>query len=179
MTGTDEEAAWVERSRNGDPDAFASLIRIHQRMIHSLTYRMTGSMAEADDLAEETFIKAYDQLDSYRGDAKFSSWLYRIAINLCLDWQRRERSRTRAMRAWAQERDCGQPSPSEDLGKRLQSALMRLPAKQRAAITLTVYEGMSHAEVAGVLGCTVAAVSWRVFAARRRLVKILSTEAQP
>jgi len=73
MSDTDEEQIWVLQSRDGNPAAFESLIRAHQRMIHSLTFRMTGSMADAEDLAQETFIRAYRQLDSYQGTAKFSS----------------------------------------------------------------------------------------------------------
>jgi RNA polymerase sigma-70 factor (ECF subfamily) len=88
MSDTDEEKIWVLQSRDGNPAAFESLIRMHQRMIHSLTFRMTGSMADAEDLAQETFIRAYRQLDSFQGTAKFSSWLYRIAVNTCLNWRR-------------------------------------------------------------------------------------------
>jgi RNA polymerase sigma factor (sigma-70 family) len=95
MGAADEQDIWVEQSRNGDHAAFAALIRTHQPMIHSLTYRMTGSVADAKDLAQETFIRAYQQLDSFNGAAKFSSWLYRIAVNVCLDWQRREARRSR------------------------------------------------------------------------------------
>ena len=88
MGDTDEEKAWVLQSRNGNPAAFESLIRMHQRMIRSLTFRMTGSTADAEDAAQETFIRAFRQLDSYQGTAKFSSWLYRIAVNTCLNWRR-------------------------------------------------------------------------------------------
>src|SRR5271154_3230049 len=71
----------VLQSQNGDPAAFETLIRNHQRMIHSLTFRMTGSLADAEDLAQETFIRAYEQISTFRGSAKFSTWLYRIAFN--------------------------------------------------------------------------------------------------
>ena len=80
-----EELPWVARSRQGDHEAFENLIRSHQRMIHSPTFRMTGSLANAEDLAQEAFIQAYQQLDSYRSEARFSSWLYRIAVNRCLN----------------------------------------------------------------------------------------------
>jgi RNA polymerase sigma-70 factor (ECF subfamily) len=86
MSGTDEEAVWVAQSRNGDHAAFTPLIHTHQQMIHSRTVRMTGPVANCKDLAQETFIRAYQQLDSYHGTSKFSSWLYRIAVNACLDW---------------------------------------------------------------------------------------------
>src|SRR5580704_2426836 len=74
----DQDDALVAQSRNGDAAAFELLVRQHQRMIHSLTYRMTGSMADAEDLAQETFIRAYRQIGSYQAKSKFSTWLYRI-----------------------------------------------------------------------------------------------------
>ena len=179
MGDTDDEKIWLTQSRNGDPAAFAALIREHQQMIHSLTYRMTGSVADCQDLAQETFIRAYQQLDSYQGSSKFSSWLYRIAMNACLDWRRREVRRARVLSAWAADAACqpAAPGPGADGEARngeVQAALMRLPAKQRAAIVLTVYAGHNHAEAAKILGCSETTVSWRIFAARRKLKKILS-----
>jgi RNA polymerase sigma-70 factor (ECF subfamily) len=83
MADADEEL--VLQSQNGDPAAFEALIRNHQHMVHSLTYRMTGSLADAEDLAQETFIRAYEQIGTFRGASKFSTWLYRIAVNTCLN----------------------------------------------------------------------------------------------
>ena len=89
----DADAELVLQSQNGSPAAFEQLVRNHQRMIHSLTFRMTGSLADAEDLAQETFIRAYAQIGTFRGTAKFSSWLYRIAINTCLNWRQSEARR--------------------------------------------------------------------------------------
>ena len=179
MGDTDEVKVWVLRSRNGDTAAFESLIRAHQRMIHSLTYRMTGSLTDAEDLAQETFIRAYQQLDSYQGRAKFSSWLYRIAVNACLNWRKREARREQVQTTWAGSSTARQPeadSPAEndELSQSVQAALMKLPPKQRAAIVLTIYENRSHAEAAKIMKCAEATVSWRVFAARRKLKRWLS-----
>src|SRR5271170_5152115 len=98
----DPDEALVLLCQNGDAAAFAELIRKHQRMIHSLTYRMTGSLADAEDLAQETFINAYRQIGSYRGTSKFSTWLYRVAINACLTWRRRETLRVEATANWVE-----------------------------------------------------------------------------
>jgi RNA polymerase sigma-70 factor, ECF subfamily len=179
MGDTDVQNIWVEQSRNGDPTAFAALIRTHQSMIHSLTFRMTGSVADAKDLAQETFIRAYQQLDSFNGSSKFSSWLYRIAVNACLDWQRREARRSRLHDSWSQWRavdssEAGVDDGLDDLSRQVQAALMKLPEKQRAAMVLTVYFGHNHAEAAKILGCSETTVSWRVFTARRKLKAILS-----
>ena len=181
MVETDEEKIWVTRSQSGDHAAFEALMKMHQAMIHSLTFRMTGSAADSRDLAQETFVRAYQQLDSYHGTAKFSSWLYRIAINACLDWRRREKRRAELHTNWSQSQvDNHSPAASaadlDDLSRDVQAALMKLPEKQRAAIALTTYGGKNHAEAAKILGCSETTVSWRIFSARRKLKKILGTK---
>lgn len=166
------ERDWVSASQAGDQAAFGALIERHQRMIHSLTYRMTGSQAEAEDLAQETFIRAWEQLAGFRAEAKFSSWLYRIAVNLCLNWRKREARRAQLLQTWQITEDTARPT-SPALAQQIQEALLKLPPKQRAAVVLTTYEGLSHAEAARALGCSETTVSWRVFAARVRLKRLL------
>lgn len=174
MAETDEENAWVSQSRNGDHAAFESLIRTHQRMIHSLTFRMTSSLADAKDLTQETFVRAFRQLDTYRGDSKFSSWLCRIAVNACLNWRARESRRVEIHQRWSAETLNNDGTGFADVAGdkttlRVQNALDRLPAKQRAAIILTVYQEMSLVEAARAMNCTTATAGWRVFAARTKL----------
>ena len=179
MGDTDELKNWVAQSRSGDHAAFAELIRAHQPMIHSLTYRMTGSVADCKDLAQETFIRAHQQLDSFNGTSKFSSWLYRIAVNACLDWKRREQRRERLHTRWSEsavEHEADISAPTDELSRQVQAALLKLPDKQRAAIVLTVYGGHNHAEAATILGCSETTVSWRIFSARRKLKKIFSKQ---
>ena len=171
---TDDEGILIARSRKGDWEAFAALVRMHQRMIHSLAYRMSGSAADAQDLAQETFIQAYRGLHGYRGTAKFSSWLYRIALNLCLRWRRREQRRGLANLEWA--KSTSQVGAPDARSERIQEALNRLPPKQRAAIILTAYDGLTHAEAATLLGCAEATLSWRLFSARRRLAQWLKDD---
>jgi RNA polymerase sigma-70 factor (ECF subfamily) len=135
----DPDEALVIQSQRGDPEAFAELIRTHQRMIHSLTYRMTGSLADAEDLAQETFINAYRQIGSYRGVSKFSTWLYRIAINACLTWRQRESRRMEATASFAESNGEPQaPGNGSEAGNEwtgvMQEALLKLPAKQRAPL---------------------------------------------
>src|ERR1051325_3015807 len=100
---SDEEQSWIARSRNGDQQAFEALVLRYQKMISALTFRLTGAADEADDLTQETFIAAFQQLDSFRGDAKFSSWLYRIATNRCLNWRQRDARKERAYENWGRE----------------------------------------------------------------------------
>ena len=183
MDATDDENARILQSRNGDPAAFETLIHEYQRMIFSLTFRMTGSKADAEDLAQETFIRAYHQIGSFEGSAKFSSWLYRIAVNACLNWRQREKRRNKAQVNWKDASDTATPAiePTDEgseLGHLAQEALMRLPAKQRAAIVLTVYDGLNHAEAARVLNCSETTVSWRLFAAHNKLKSWLKPAAR-
>lgn len=175
----DADADLVVQSQQGDPAAFEALVRNHQRMIHSLTFRMTGSPADAEDLAQEAFLRAYAQLGGFHRSAKFSTWLYRIAVNTCLNWRQSEARRSRLHADCAEEMFAqhlnGENSPAENHAEReVQSALLKLPAKQRAAIVLTVYDGLNHAEAAQILGCSETTVSWRVFAAKQKLKRSLS-----
>jgi len=173
----DADADLVLQSQNGDPAAFEALIRNHQHMVHSLTYRMTGSLADAEDLAQETFIRAYEQIGSFRGTSKFSTWLYRIAVNTCLNWRQSEARRFQLKEKCAEEfaaRHAGGENPPGDQTNEIQAALLKLPAKQRAAIVLTIYDGLSHAEAAQVLHCSETTVSWRLFAAKRKLKRLLT-----
>jgi len=153
-------------------------VKQHQRMVHALTYRMTGSFDDAEDLAQDTFVRALHQLESFRGEAKFSTWLCRIAMNACLNWRQREGRRDEIHRRWADDAYApgnSADSSNEALGDQVQAALNRLPAKQRAAVILTTYEGLNHAEAARALGCTEATISWRVFAARGKLKRWLKS----
>ena len=174
----DADADLVLQTQKGSPAAFEALVRQHQRMIHSLTFRMTGSPADAEDLAQETFLRAYAQIGAFRGTAKFSTWLYRIAVNTCLNWRQSEARRFQLQTDFAGEfsTQClnGENVAVENQSsQQVQSALLKLPAKQRAAIVLTIYDGLNHAEAAQVLGCSETTVSWRVFAARRKLKRWL------
>ena len=175
MADADDELVW--QCQNGNAEAFETLVRRHQQMIHALKFRMTGSMADAEDLAQETFIRGYEQIGSFSGKSKFATWLYSIAVHTCLNWRRDEARRFRA------EVDCAREMLAQgdgnqhhdDAAQEAQAALMKLPAKQRAAIVLTVYDGLSHAEAARVLKCSETTVSWRVFAAKRKLKRWLTS----
>ena len=176
MAGSDDESKLIEHSLSGDPEAYAALVNQHQRMIRAVTFRMTGSLDDSEELAQDAFLRAYQQLESFNGDSKFSTWLCKIAINLSLDWRRRESRRDDIHSKWATEvtsQDGRSARFPDELSRRVQSALNRLPPKQRAAIVLTVYESQSHAEAARTLGCAEATISWRVFAARQKLKRLL------
>jgi RNA polymerase sigma-70 factor (ECF subfamily) len=176
MAGSDNESKLIEQSLSGDPEAYAALVNQHQTMIRAMAFRMTGSLDDAEELAQDAFLRAYQQLGSFGGGSKFSTWLCKIAINLSLDWRRRESRREDIHLKWAAD-TISENSPDgsfpDELSRRVQDALNRLPTKQRAAIVLTVYENQTHAEAAKTLGCTEATISWRVFAARQKLKRLL------
>ncbi len=170
----------VLQCRNGKAEAFETLVRKHQQMIHALTFRMTGSVADAEDLAQETFVRAYEQIGAFDRRAKFATWLYSIAVHACLNWRRDEARRCRAQADCANEilAEERENAPAEnEMAQQAQAALMKLPGKQRAAIVLTIYDGLTHAEAAKVLRCSETTVSWRVFAAKRKLKNLLSRQA--
>jgi RNA polymerase sigma-70 factor, ECF subfamily len=179
MADADDEL--VLQCRNGNTEAFETLVRRHQQMIHALTFRMTGSMSDAEDLAQETFIRGYEQIGSFNGKSKFATWLYSIAVHACLNWRRDEARRFRAEADCAREMlaQGGGNLSRDDAAQAAQAALMKLPAKQRAAIVLTVHDGLSHAEAARVLKCSETTVSWRVFTAKRKLKKLLTRVTVP
>src|SRR5437667_8695572 len=157
MTWTDEEL--VARSIRGDADSFNELILRWERPIYALAYRVIGREQDARDVCQETFLRAFRALKGFRGQAKFSSWLYRIALNLCRDWVRRER-RTPVVQApegvdlmdLAAARE---PSESiedlvarKDLTRTVERAMALLPEEQRTAIILKEYHGLTFQDIA-------------------------------
>ena len=172
MTGTDEEL--VARSNGGDPDSFNELIRRWERPIYALAYRQIGREEDARDVCQETFLRAYRALKGFRGQSKFSSWLYRIAINLCRDWMRRER-RTPVMQppedvdlmdlAMAREpfESIEDRIARNDLSRAVERAMAVLPEEQRAAIVLKEYHGLTFQEIADLVGCPLSTVKTRLY----------------
>ena len=184
MTATDEEL--VARSQGGDLESFNQLITRWERPIYALAYRVIGREEDARDVCQDTFLRAYRALPGFKGQAKFSSWLYRIALNLCRDWMRRER-RVPVIQApegvdlmdLAAE---AEPSESiedlvarKDLTALVERAMARLPEEQRTAIVLKEYHGLTFQEIADVVGCPLSTVKTRLYQGltvlRRELAK--------
>jgi len=172
MTWTDEEL--VARSRTGDMDSFNQLILRWERPIYALAYRVIGQEEDARDVAQETFLRAFRALPGFKGQAKFSSWIYRIALNLCRDWIRRKRRTPVSqlpedvdLSELAAERG---PSESvEDLVARrelsavVEEAMALLPEEQRTAVILKEYHGMTFQEIADLQGCPLSTVKTRLY----------------
>ena len=145
MTSTDEEL--VARSIGGDADSFNQLILRWERPIYALAYRTIGREEDARDVCQETFLRAFRALPGFRGQAKFSSWLYRIALNLCRDWIRRERRQPVAQAPEGVDliELASEKTPSEsiedlvarkEISQAVARAMANLPEEQRAAIIL-------------------------------------------
>jgi len=173
MTVTDEEL--VARSVAGDSDSFNQLIIRWERPIYALAYRQIGREDDARDVCQEAFLRAFRALPGFKGQAKFSSWLYRITLNLCRDWMRRQR---RAPFVQVPEgvdvSDLAavQASPSEsiedvigrkDLGRHLARAMQTLPHEQRSAILLKEYHDLTFQEIAELQGCPLSTVKTRLY----------------
>jgi len=185
MTSTDEEL--VARSQGGDVESFNQLILRWERPIYALAYRVIGRDEDARDVCQETFLRAFRALPGFRGQAKFSSWIYRIALNLCRDWIRRQRRAP--VSQIPEDMDLGelaaQPGASEtveDLVIRRQltglveSAMSTLPEEQRTAIILKEYHGMTFQEIADLQGCPLSTVKTRLYQGLSVLRKRLEEE---
>lgn len=184
MTWTDEEL--VARAIRGDSESFNQLVQRWERPIYALAYRTIGRDEDARDVCQETFLRAFRALPGFRGQAKFSSWLYRIALNLCHDWIRRER---RALVVQLPEdvdlmdlAAAAEGSESiedlvarADLARLVERAMDVLPEEQRTAIVLKEYHGLTFQEIADVVGCPLSTVKTRLYQGltvlRRELAK--------
>jgi len=168
-----EQLSSIRHSAGTDSTtAMEALVTAHQRMIFALCYRMTGSVQDAEDMTQETFVHACRRFNQFRGESQVSSWLYRIALNHCLNWRARNARTAKLHQEFCHPPDTSIP-PDASRAEQVNLALQKLPPKQRAAIVLTVYDGLNHAQAARVLGCSEATVSWRVFVARGKLKKWL------
>ena len=172
MTSTDEEL--VARSKGGDADSFNQLILRWERPIYALAYRVIGREEDARDVCQETFLRAFRALPGFKGEAKFSSWVYRIALNLCRDWMRRQRRAPTVQMPegvdpveMASER--GPVESIETLVERrelsgvVEEAMTLLPEEQRMAIILKEYHGMTFQEIADLQGCPLSTVKTRLY----------------
>ena len=172
---TDEEL--VALSMGGDSESFNQLVLRWERPIYALAYRTLGREEEARDVCQETFLRAYRALPGFKGEAKFSSWIYRIALNLCRDWMRKKR-RTPVMQApegvdLADLADrAAERGPVESietlvarrqLSQRVATAMRTLPEEQRTAVVLKEYHGLTFQEIAEMQGCPLSTVKTRLY----------------
>ena len=181
------EQELVSRAKQGDQDAFSQLVEANQNKIYTLALRMTGSPEDGADLAQEAFLRAWRSLPSFQGESNFSTWLYRLTSNLCIDFLRREKRR-RAVTA-AVPLDGEEDSPPtqvpdhrftpesewerKELRATLDRGLSKLSDGHRQVLVLRELEGLSYAEIAGRLELEEGTVKSRIARARMSLRNIL------
>jgi RNA polymerase sigma-70 factor (ECF subfamily) len=186
MAGSD--AAEVARARAGDEGAFQALVERHARAVFRLAYRMTGNEQDAEDVVQETFLKAYRRIAQYEDRAAFGSWLHRITANTAYD-ALRARARRREEAIAQPPDDPGSdpldafeseaPAPdrialSDEIARRVRAAMARLSPQERAAFTLRHFEERPIREIAGMLDLDVSATKQSVFRAVRKLREALA-----
>ena len=182
----EQEAAIVRKVLGGDANAFETLVLEYEKNVYNIALRMTGNSEDAADMTQEAFIKAYNSLQSFRGDSKFSVWLYRIVSNVCLDFLRSKNRRPTV--SLSVEDDNGEDaqldvadesqSPELLLDRKLTRESVRrgldsLPPDYRQILLLREIQGLSYDEIAQALGLEVGTVKSRIFRARKRLCNFL------
>jgi RNA polymerase sigma-70 factor, ECF subfamily len=172
-----DDRALVEACLAGRREAFDEIVVRHRRAVYRLCYRFVGNHEDATDLTQETFLRAYRALRSFKGDSAVGTWLHRIAVNLSLNAvagraRRAEISEERAEPA-ASDPDGLSRAVAAERASRVRAAIGRLPPRQRATLVLRVYQEMPHQEIAELLGSSVGAVKANFFHALNNLKRLL------
>ena len=167
MSNQVEDAILVRAAQDGDIDAFEAIVRRHQAAVYRVARRILGSPADAQDVTQDTFVRAWRNLGRFRSDSTVSTWLYRIVTRRCLDVI----ATRRPTEHLDEDLQTSSTDPSENAEQRdrlraVTRAIAMLPAEQRAALVLREFEALSYQEVADVLGTTVPAVKGRIHRAR-------------
>lgn len=179
-----DETEWVQLARKGDQVAFGRLVLAYQTPIYNLAYRMLGNSVEAEDAAQESFLRAYTRLHTYDPQRPFRSWMFSIASHYCIDRLRRRRINwlsleeefARPMRLASDNPGPEAAVTHQEQEEQVQRLLTTLSPTDRAAITLLYWYDYSYEEIAEVLNLTVSAIKSRLFRARRALAKTVRGE---
>ncbi|NEX47019.1 RNA polymerase sigma factor [Pseudotabrizicola algicola] len=164
----------------GDRAAFAALVTRHYDRIFALAWRLTGSRAEAEDLAQEICAALPHRLRGWRAEARFTTWLYRVVVNAAHDARRRAAARSRAADGWGNWELARQDAIAEDRAAQdwLAEAMSRLPAELRDTVALVLGEEMTQAEAGAVLGLSEGTIAWRMSEVKKRLRSMAAEEAK-
>jgi RNA polymerase sigma-70 factor (ECF subfamily) len=177
----------VERCQRGDLAAYEVLVRRHQQRVFQYAFSRIRNEQDATDLSQETFVKAWQAIGGFKKSAQFSTWLYRITTNLCIDFARRRERRPTVPFEEAVDPDSdadvevppsNQPLPTEEAQRRelreqIDAALLELSPEHRAVVQLREFEGLDYAEIAKAVGCSLGTVMSRLHYARKHLQKLL------
>jgi len=188
VQGEVDESELILRTRQGDLEAYDDLVRRFQERIYATIYHMTGNHEDANDLAQETFIKAYQAIASFKGDASFFTWLYRIAVNRTINFLKQRRNKNNLslndldinaehdpdLVALVSDKTPRRDAGLAELQEKLNAAMQRLSETHRLVVTLHDVQGLPHEEIARIMGCNVGTVRSRLFYARQQMQAYLS-----
>ena len=183
-----DDVTLVRRSQAGDFRAYDELVRRYQERIYATVYHMTSNHEDASDLAQDTFIKAFQALKSFKGDSSFYTWVYRIAVNKTINFLKQRKNKHHLSLNdldFSAENDpdlvalISHKTPRRDLNltelqEKLNAAMMKLSAPHRLVVTLHDVQGLSHEEIGKIMDCNVGTVRSRLFYARQQLQAYLS-----
>ena len=183
-----EDLELVRRSQKGDVTAYDELIRRYQERIYATVYHMTSNHEDANDLAQEAFIKGYTALKSFKGDSSFYTWIYRIAVNKTINFLKQRQNRTHLslndmdfnaendpdLVALISDRTPRRDINLSELQEKLNEAMQKLSPVHRLVVTLHDVQGLSHEEIGKIIDCNIGTVRSRLFYARQQLQAYLS-----
>jgi RNA polymerase sigma-70 factor, ECF subfamily len=178
-----DDSSLVEQAVAGNRAAFDAIVERHQRTVYQICYRFAGNQADASDLAQEVFLRAYRALGRFKGEASLKTWLYRVAVNACLNKVGTRATHFEPLDVELHVDTRGEP-PDEPLRRAqrarfVRAGIARLPRKQRATLILRVYHDLPHEEIARILGSSVGAVKANFFHALNNLKRHLSQDRLP
>jgi RNA polymerase sigma-70 factor, ECF subfamily len=183
-----EEQELVKRARRGDLSAYDDLVRRYQERIYATVYHMTSNHEDANDLAQEAFIKAYQALKTFKGGSSFYTWVYRIAVNKTINFLKQRKNRTQMslndvdfhaehdpdLVALISDKTPRREVNLAELQEKLNAAMQKLSEPHRLVVTLHDVQGLSHEEIAEIMDCNIGTVRSRLFYARQQLQALLS-----
>jgi RNA polymerase sigma-70 factor (ECF subfamily) len=182
----EQEQAWLERARAGEHAAFGLLVETYQRPVLALTYRMLGDLSEAEDAAQEAFLRAYSRLHQYDPNHKFSTWLFSIANNHCIDRLRKRRVQFVGLddspAVYSLEGESDRPEQealAAEQAEEMHALVNQLEPEYRTPLVLRYWNECSYQEIADVMEISVAAVKSRLFRARKQLAALYVEAQQP
>ena len=187
-TTPDDEKDLVQRSRAGDLEAYDTLVKRYQERIYATVYHMTSNHDDANDLAQEAFIKAYRAIKSFKGGSSFYTWLYRIAVNKTINFLKQRKNKSQMslndldfnvennpdLVALISEKTPRRDAGLAELQEKLNEAMQKLSEDHRMVVTLHDVQGLSHDEIAEIMECNIGTVRSRLFYARQQLQGHLS-----
>ena len=183
-----EEQEWVRRARQGDLAAYDDLVKRYQERIYATIYHMTSNHEDANDLAQETFIKAFQALKSFKGGSSFYTWVYRIAVNKTINFLKQRKNRSHMslndldfnaehdpdLVALVSDKTPRREVGLSELQEKLNEAMQKLSDDHRLVVTLHDVQGLPHDEIAEIMDCNIGTVRSRLFYARQQLQAYLS-----